>query len=208
VILTVLGLAHRDANRVQWVTVRCSCGRVFDVRQYCVTSGKTTSCGCRRINTLRAMHTTHGDSSSSEYRIWTLMKNRCLNTEADDYPRYGGRGIRVCPRWVNSYENFLDDMGRRPDGRYSIERVDNHGDYAPTNCHWALPKEQSRNRRSNRYVVLEGRRMCFVEACETYKVLRENARDRIERGWSVEEAFELIKRERGRVVLNLPSSPP
>lgn len=83
--------------------------------------------------------------ASSEYRSWQMMKNRCLNTKANDYGHYGGRGINVCQRWL-LFENFLADMGRRPTPLHSIDRVDPDGNYEPSNCKWSTREEQARNR--------------------------------------------------------------
>ena len=86
-----------------------------------------------------------------EYSAWYNMKRRCYNKNQKDYPRYGGRGIFVCNRWLDSYEAFLEDMGRRPSSRHSIDRIDNDGNYTPSNCRWADITEQNRN--SSRSIV-------------------------------------------------------
>lgn len=84
------------------------------------------------------------------YRIWVGMKTRCYNVKSKDYPLYGGRGIKVCDRWVNSFQSFADDMGERPSSNHSIDRFpDNDGNYEPSNCRWATPAEQSKNKRPN-----------------------------------------------------------
>lgn len=100
---------------------------------------------------------THGLTESPEYRSWCSMKARCCNPRNPSYARYGGRGITVCPRWLDSFENFLADVGNRPGPKYTIDRFPNNdGNYEPGNVRWATAQEQSRNRRSNRVIEFGG----------------------------------------------------
>ena len=108
---------------------------------------------------------THGHSIrgkvSRTYYIWKTMKKRCINPKEKNFHLYGGRGIRVCDRWMD-YASFLADMGEKPEG-LSIDRIDNNGDYAPGNCRWATPKEQATNSRRTRIIEFNGEAMCIAD---------------------------------------------
>lgn len=89
----------------------------------------------------------HGMRQTAEYRSWAHLKERCETTSCKRYNDYGGRGIKVCDRWLNSFSNFFEDMGKKPSPKHSIQRIDNNGNYEPSNCKWATPAEQSVGRR-------------------------------------------------------------
>jgi hypothetical protein len=123
----------------------CDCGNIRSVNLTGLRNGSIKSCGCKEII---YPHKTHGNTNSVEYRTWADMKSRCYNTKVKNYKNYGGRGIIVCDRWLNSFQNFLEDMGKRPDG-YTIDRINVDGNYEPNNVRWATWKEQQNNRRNN-----------------------------------------------------------
>lgn len=132
---------------------KCKCGNTHIAGAASVRRGRTQSCGCLRTQVARtnglkaATHRMHG---TPEYRAWVGLRDRCNNKRNKDWKDYGGRGIRVCKRWQRSFVAFYADMGRRPSARHSIDRIDNDGDYKPSNCRWATQSVQIRNRRRAR----------------------------------------------------------
>lgn len=158
--LTVLSRSaeNSSAGKVQWLC-KCECGTETLVVSQHLKNGNTKSCGCRRVEATRQNglnRTTHGMTGTPEYKAWQNLRDRCYNEDAQQFRNYGGRGIRVCERWLNSFENFYADMGPRPSPEHSIDRRENNGDYEPSNCRWATPEEQGNNKRTNVYHELSG----------------------------------------------------
>lgn len=120
----------------------CECGNKTESYFFGVIKGRIISCGCYK----KEICSTHLMSKTAEYRAWDSMKARCSQPKRDDYNRYGGRGIKVCDRWLNSFENFIEDMGIKPEKSYSLDRINNDGNYEPGNCRWATILEQNRNK--------------------------------------------------------------
>lgn len=162
--LTVVGRAPRNRQgRAQW-HCRCVCGGETTVRSDVLRRGRSASCGCMKREIVAALHTVHGHAGRGSehplYWVWMGMKERCRNPRNDRYAYYGGRGIVVCERWA-SFEHFLSDMGERPGAGYSLDRIDNDGNYEPGNVRWATGKQQAANRQA---VLANGGKRDEIEA--------------------------------------------
>lgn len=142
--------ADRSCGKVSWVCA-CECGNEKSVAAQSLLRLHTKSCGCLRREIMRDSHTKHGKHGTPGYATWTAMRQRCGNPYCEDFSRYGARGISVCEKW-SEFANFISDMGPPPSSRYSLDRIDNDGNYEPSNCRWALKITQANNTRRNRFV--------------------------------------------------------
>lgn len=143
--MTVLGRDDDAKGRVRWMC-QCDCGATKSVAACELKAGKTKSCGCFDLERKTFDTIKHGYNRTPTYVSWSAMWARCTNSKLKSYKNYGGRGISVCERWKD-FQNFLDDMGARPDGKSLDRYPDNDGNYEPNNCRWATAKEQRANQR-------------------------------------------------------------
>jgi hypothetical protein len=188
--LTVKSLGPSLRDKRRWLC-ECSCGGAALVMTSNLRRGNTKSCGCFHADQVvksGEKHVTHGKSYTPLYVVWRGMMQRCYNPKAVNYDRYGGRGITVCERW-HSVGNFILDMPPRPSEHHTLERVKNEEGYSPSNCRWATNKEQSRNRRNNRFMVFEGKRFSLVEWAEITGINAKAISHRLCLGWSIERTL-------------------
>lgn len=185
-------------RRVAW-TVVCECGTVKDVATVYLVHGDTKSCGCLQPEVASICNTTHGYTTNrripKQYHAWAGMIARCYNPNHKGYKDYGARGIGVVDRWRNSYENFISDMGERPDG-LTLERINNNAWYGPDNCVWADYFTQARNRRNTIMLTYNGETKPVATWAEELGIPYHTLKYRVFRyGWGVDKAMtEPVKR--------------
>lgn len=166
---------------VRWLC-RCECGSEREVWGQTLRNGSSRSCGCLASETTSRLRGRHRMSGTPEYVSWSGMIARCMSPTNPAFPRYGGRGISVCERWL-VFERFFEDMGPKPSARHSIDRINNDGNYEPGNCRWASSLEQQANRSSTRLVTLTLGALSRISGVDHKKLWR-----RLRAGWTVEEA--------------------
>lgn len=159
-------------GRIKWLCL-CDCGQEKEILGYHLRSGHTQSCGCLRKEIVLQQSTKHGHrikrKATATYTSWRAMNQRCNNPNNKNYYRYGERGITICQHW-SKFLNFLRDMGKRPSKDYSIDRIDNNGNYCKSNCRWATLKQQARNKKNNRLITHNQKTRCLATWAEEYNI--------------------------------------
>jgi hypothetical protein len=183
--LAVIKFSHCDRHSKKCWLAKCDCGKEKTIAGQDMISGHTKSCGCLQ----RDLMSTHRMARTPIYQTWERIKQRCLNKNWPHYSYYGGRGIKICDRWLGSFENFYEDMGGKPKGM-SIERKDNDGNYEIENCKWATNREQNRNKRSNVFISYNNETLCLSDWATKLGISRSTLRYRVSIAkWPVELAF-------------------
>lgn len=172
--LVVIEQSGKDSmGRAIWLC-KCDCGENKAVRSRNLIQKMTVSCGCYNREATKNRLVTHGQAGKAyrtvEYATWASIKSRCYNPNNQDYKNYGGRGIIVCDRWLNSFENFFIDMGLRPSEKMSIDRIDSNKEYSLENCRWGTDELQARNKTNNHTLSYDGETMILEDWAKTLKV--------------------------------------
>jgi len=162
----------------------CSCGVAKEVRHDHLLSGASKSCG-RCVSSEKSKK--HGMFGNKTYICWAGMRSRCNNFKSPSYQYYGLRGIKVCPRW-NKFENFLEDMGERPEGM-TLERIDVNDGYHKDNCRWATRQEQAYNKTNTRYLEFDGEIKSQAEWSKILGIKQSTIHRRIKLGWDIDKAL-------------------
>lgn len=159
--LTAISYHSSSSQGRNWLC-KCDCGTETYCEANQLKRGHKRSCGCLQIDHARKIKTTHGMANTPTHNSWKSMIARCNYKGNGSYPRYGGRGISVCERWLISFENFYADMGEKPLGK-TLDRIDVNGNYELTNCRWATDEEQDNNKTTSVKVTIDGVTMTYSQ---------------------------------------------
>ena len=182
--LTVIGLAGFRHVRNDVFLCKCDCGIYTYAQMAQLTRGKKKTCGCH----FEQRRNGKGIAHTPTYLSWASMKRRCYDKNFKQYKDYGGRGVTVCDRWLESIENFIEDMGERPEG-CTLDRIDTDGNYCKENCKWSTKSEQVRNRRANFNITIDGETKCLEDWCIQYGINRSTVYSRLVRNWDIKKAL-------------------
>lgn len=200
--LVVLGPGGRCHNgEIKWRCI-CDCGNTTEVKGSSLRSGITKSCGCRMLDGLKTgwQRSTHNQSKTRLYGIWCGMKNRATEKADKKHKKdYYGRGIKICSEWEHSFEKFREwALPNGYEDNLTIDRIDNDGDYCPSNCRWITLSEQANNKRSNRNYTFNGETKNISQWAKTLKVSEDMLRGRlVVLGWDVQSALLTPSRAKG-----------
>jgi len=189
VIKKLRGKGKKDSL---WLCV-CDCGNVREVMGGNLRRGTSKSCGCLQKELIAKRTLTHGLSNTAEYYSYQSMKSRCYNEKTKEYPNWGGRGIVVCPRWLEGFENFFKDMGERPTSEHSLDRIDVNGNYCKENCRWGTDEQQHRNMRTNNWVEYEGEKLVVMDWAKRFGIPQATLDQRLRRGHDIKYVMDFSK---------------
>lgn len=179
---------HNGTRKRHYQQCLCACGTLKQYRLSSLRSGDTQSCGCLMREISSAVNGKHRRCGTPEYRAWASMLARCLSSTHHAFRHYGGRGISICERW-EKFENFLTDMGLKPSTKHSLDRIDNSGNYEPSNCRWATWAEQANNKRSCHMITIGQTTDTLINWCRNYGISYNCVQARLRLGWDINTAL-------------------
>jgi hypothetical protein len=183
--LTVIERSENSCGgKTRWVC-RCDCGKEKVILGDSLRKGRTSSCGCKYLESNKGRNTTHGQTSTRIYRIWLSVKQRCCYKNSSTYKIYGDRGITVCEEWKNDFQTFHEwAMSHGYTDELTIDRIDVNGNYEPSNCRWVDMKTQQNNRRNNRKIIYKGKKYTLAQLAEELNISSATLANRINSGWN------------------------
>jgi len=201
--LTVIKLDHKKEyinpkgikSKYEYYLCKCDCGNYKLVNKYSLKRKQIISCGCFREKNFLHIINKHNLSRTKIYTTWQNMKHRCYNKNFPQYKDYGGRGITICQEWLDKENGFMNFYNWALTNGYkeelTIDRIDNNGNYKPSNCRWITQKEQSKNKQNNHLITYNGETHCIAEWSDKIGIKREILTNRINAyHWSIERALE------------------
>lgn len=188
--LTVLEFAYRKGKHYYFLC-KCDCGNTIVIRRDSLLKKNfTQSCGCIAIEKSKQRFKKHGLHGSRLYYIYHNLKHRCLNPQNEEYINYGARGISICDEWLKDFKNFSDwAIANGYNDTLTIDRIDNNGNYEPSNCRWITNKQQQRNKRTNRFIRYQGETYCVTDWALKLGLTPKKLFWRLNHNWSIERAF-------------------
>lgn len=177
---------------------KCDCGNYSCCTSGNLKSGKIVSCGCLKLEKLLQRSTTHNQRHTHLYEVWKGIRQRCKNPKRKGYHNYGGRGITICEEWDKSFQAFYDwsyangystENQKNEKLKLTIDRIDNNGNYEPSNCRWVDRKTQASNMRTTKLITINGETKCLAEWFRNYNISSWTYYTRIKYGWTIEEAL-------------------
>ncbi len=190
---TVIKRVQNDKNNNPQYLCKCDCGNEKIIRGYALKRGASKSCGCLIKDIARTQHTTHGKTNTRLFSIWHGIKKRCFNNNNKDYKNYGGRGITICDEWKNDFKTFYEwAMANGYADNLSIDRIDNNGNYEPSNCRWVTLKEQANNRNNTKKITYKNETKSITEWAKILGIKKTTLFYRLKKGLPFEKAINIV----------------
>lgn len=195
--LVAIERSKNISGKTAW-KCKCDCGNITYVSTSNLTCNRIRSCGCLKLEKLLERSTTHNQRHTVLYSVWRGLRQRCNNPKHASYHNYGGRGITVCEEWDKSFQSFYEwsyangystENQKDEKLKLTIDRIDNNGNYEPSNCRWVDRKTQARNMRNTKLIEFNGEIKSISEWCEIYSIKKGSFNTRIKYGWAIEEAL-------------------